>query len=199
MAQNWWVNDGGLNMLPGNTTVGGGGGGLNISASGAVQMRSPLDVARAAGGNLSQAEYPDGYLGTIIDRRSDKLIQHVKNQMTAQSYQRGVHKGSRVDPENYSWPTEFNPNSGLERQAFSQRVGNVVETPKFAPSGNPVERLAHMGKTAGMASPSDIGNAYKEAREFGVDPAMNPIVPPDPKIMIPKYRIARNGDFESGK
>lgn len=198
MAQNWWVNDGGLNILPGNTTVGGGGG-YPMSAAGAVQMRSPLDAARAAGGKLSQADYPDGYLGTIIDRRSDKLIQHVKNQMTAQSYQRGVHKGSRVDPESYMWPDGFTPESGLMRQAYSQRVGNVIETPKFAPTGNPVERLAHMGKTAGMASPTEVGRAYQEAREFGVDPAMNPIVPPDPKIMVPRYRVARNGDYESGK
>jgi hypothetical protein len=196
MAQNWWVNDDGLGILPGNATSGGGG---STGAAGAVQMRSPIDAARAAGGKLGQAEYPDGYLGTIIDRHSDKVIQEVKNRMTAQSYQRGVHKGSRIAPQEYMWPAQFTPSDGLEREATGHRVGYTIQTPRFAPSLDPVERLAHMGKTAGMATPGDVGRKMEEARNMGVDPALNPIVPPDPKIMVPRYRIARNGDYESGK
>jgi hypothetical protein len=208
MAQWWTVNDDGLGILPGNATVGGGG---NVAAQGAVQFRSPIDAARASSGQLGQAQYPDGYLGTIIDRRSDKLIQAVKNQLTSQSYQRGVHKGSRVDPHDYLWPDGFvSPDSGLERQAAgAHRTGYTISTPRFAPLGNPVERLAHMGKTSGMATPGEIGKKLEEGRQFGVDSSMNPIIPQDPHLQegtfIPRYRIARNsrtprtGEFESGK
>lgn len=121
--------------------------------------------------------------------------------MTGQSYQRGVHKGNRVNPEDYSWPDGFvNPDAGLVRQAATAvRTGYTISNQRFAPLGSPVERLSHMGKTSGMATPGELGRKMEEAREFGVDPTLNPIIPIDPKIMLPRYRTARNGEWESGK
>lgn len=181
----WWVNEGYPGILPGSNYGSGG----NVAASGAVQMRSPIDAARAAQGKLPQAEYPDGYLGNITDRHTDKLAQYVSDRMNARSYQRGVHKGSRISPRDYLWPADgVQPDAGLMREAAGQRVGNVIFTPKFAPQGNPLERISHLGKTSGMASPQDLDASMAEAKKFGADPALNPIIIPDRHL--PKYRIA---------
>ena len=201
----WWVQENGYTGILAGSNYGSGGGygtgGTNSATSGAVQFRSPLDAARASHGQIPQAQFPDGYLGNIIDRHSDKLLQHVSSRMTAQSYQRGVHKGSRIDPKGYFWPDdEVQPDDGLARQAAAQRSGGTIQVQRSAPKGNPVEMLAHQGRTSGMASPGMLGQKMQEARSYGVDPATNPIVL---QSMAPKYRIAsrskRDGTFESGK
>ena len=189
----WWVNEGGFPGILSGSNYGSGGG--NTVAAGGVQFRGPLDAARAAGGRLPQAEYPDGYLGNIIDRHTDKLLQTVKNRLTAQSYQRGVHKGSRIAPQQYFWPEDY-PEQGLARESQGVRVGYVIQVPKNAPEGNPVELLAHMGKTSGMATPGEVGRKMQEARDYGVNPAMNPVVIQSPgqlqfyNRMVPRYGTA---------
>lgn len=192
----WWVNEGGHPGILAGSNFGSGGSPAtnpsgNISANGALQFRSPLDRARAAQGRVPYAEWPDGYLGNIINRRNDRLVQAVKNRMTARSYQRGVHKGSRVSADDYFWTPDVNPDAGLARQAQGQRTGNVIQTPRGAPRGNPVELLAHMGKTAGMATPGQLGQKMQEARNLGENPVINPVVIQDPKyrgIFRPRYR-----------
>jgi hypothetical protein len=168
-------------ISPGGTTVGGGG---------AVQYRDPLDARRAAAGHVFGSDYPDGYLGTIIDRQQDKLLGKVQERLTDRSYQRGVHVGSKVGQQAYQWDAAMYPTMGLERQErLSQRTGATISVPRFAPSGSPVERLAHMGKTAGLSPPEQMA-MY---RKYGVDPAKNPIVLPDPgrrerlKGLLPGY------------
>lgn len=200
----WWVNEGGFPGILSGSNHGTGG---NQTAAGAVQFRGPLDAARAAAGRIPQAEYPDGYLGNIIDRRQDRLLQSVSNRLTEQSYQRGVHKGSRISPKNYFWPQgEVQPDAGLERQAQGVRVGNTIAVQRWAPIGNPVEMLAHQGRTSGMATPGMLGQKMQEARDYGVNPGFNPIVIQDQHLsrLGPKYRTAgprsqRDGTFESGK
>jgi len=191
----WWVpaanRMGGLS--PSSTTV--GGGGYGSSATGAVQFRDPLDARRAAQGQLGQAEYPDGYLGNIIDRRSDKLIPAMQR-LTDASYQRGVHKGSKIDPGNYTWEG-MGPDDGLRRESRAQidEQGRYIVR-RFAPHGNPVEVLAHQARehTGGLATPGDIGAKMDEARAAGVNPAANPIVVMDAvhaqhlRGMLPRYR-----------
>lgn len=182
MPSNWWSNTSPMGPVsPGGTTVGGGG---------AVQYRDPLDQARSAGGTLPYAEYPDGYLGTITDRREDKLLEKVQERLTDRSYQRGVHLGSKIGARAYYWSPDCNPTMGLERQAMTaQRAGNMITVDRYAPSGNPVERLAHQGKTAGLSPPEQM----EMYRKYGVDPAKNPIVTPDPsrkermKGLLPGY------------
>ena len=196
MANHWWVQDYGLNILPGNATTGGGGNLGNVAAAGAVQFRSPIDAARAASGRIPQAEYPDGYLGNIPwDRRRDRLAISVTDRLTSRSYQRGVHRGTQISPKDYFWPTDdVGPTDGLTRESLAMKAGNVLLVPKAAPRGNPVEMLAHQGRTAGMATPENLGNQLAEMRSMGIDPANNPIIPQDPESMrrmMPKYGTFR--------
>lgn len=188
VASNWWVDSQPGPAFPGGATYYGGGSGT----AGAVQYRTPLDAQRAArGGSLPHAEYPDGYLGTITDRHEDKLLESVQERLTERSYQRGVHKGSKIANTDYLWDKSVvDPMAGLRRQArTAKRSGNVIETERWSPKGNPVEKLAHLGKTAGL-SPPEQQRIYKQ---YGVSMAKNPVVNQDPgrkermMKMLPSY------------
>lgn len=116
---------------------GGGGGGVLL-----VGGRSILDARRMMNtGKLPQAQYPDGYLGTIIDRRQDKLMTAVQGRLTERQYQRGVHKGERIDIKDYAWTEDLNLMSGLENEKKGLR---------WTVRGNPVERLAHQGDAVSL-------------------------------------------------
>jgi hypothetical protein len=155
-GHNWWVpaanQMGGLS--PSSATVGGGGGMLYGNTQG-IQFRSPLDARRAAKGQLSQAEWPDGYLGNIIDRRQDKLLQAVRARQEGPSYQRGVHKGSRIDPKQYFWPADdMGPDEGIDRrtQVAVDDYGMVTMVQKRqAPKGQPIQVLVNDGKSPPQA------------------------------------------------
>jgi hypothetical protein len=183
---NWWVPSQPGPAFPGGAAVGGGG---SIETAGAVQYRTPLDAERAAAGRTGQAEYPDGYLGTITDRREDKLLSAVQERLTERSYQRGVHKGEKIASNDYFWSAPVDPNSRLKAEAKGVREGNLTLVPRYTPTGNPVERLAHLGKTAGLSAPEQM-DVY---RRFGVSTAMNPVVNQDPgrkerlMKMLPNY------------
>lgn len=150
----------------GSITVGGGGQPL-------VGFRSILD-ARLSGINAKtpEAQYPDGYLGSVIDRRQDKLLQTVRN--NARSYTRGVHKGSKISNTDYFWPNDFHPYITVE----SRIDGNKH---KFAPSGNPVERLAHSGKWLTAAETEML----RREANVPVDPQMRIV---DPEIRKTGHR-----------
>lgn len=136
---------------PGTPVRANGGGGVQ-----AIPMRGALDAARTMlGDRVPSAQFPDGYLGTIQSRREDRLLDTMKNRMNQRSYQRGVHKGERIDPADYFWPEEFGPMKGLEYEARGL---------KWTARGNPVERLAHTGSTE-VASPAEIAAMR---RQFGV-------------------------------
>lgn len=91
-------------------------------------FRDALDQRRSAYRQTPEAQYPDGYLGTITDRQDDKLLKALKeSRRNTQPYQRGVHKGERIDPRDYVWPNQFNPETGLELEAQGR---------KFAPLGD---------------------------------------------------------------
>jgi hypothetical protein len=66
---------------------------------------------------------PDGYLGTIRSRRDDKgkpyavsdvVLDSLKNRQNQRAYQRGVHRGERIDPAQYMWPSNLQPDSRLK-------------------------------------------------------------------------------------
>ena len=126
---------------PGSVVRANGGGGTQV-----VGYRSALDAQRTAAKTPS-AEYPDGYLGTIKSRREDRLLKNLQSRLTQRSYQRGVHKGDKVDPGDYVWPTgNVNPMAGIEAQMRGE---------KWTQQGNPVEKLAHGGKVAAV-SPQEM-------------------------------------------
>jgi len=182
-TSNWWVPSQPYNGSPGQATY--GGGGYN---SGVVQYRSNLDAKRVANGQLPYAQYPDGYLGSLSqDRRQDKLMGAVQDQLNNKSYQRGVHKGEKIARSDYFWPADAQPDRGLRREARTATRGpNTINVQRYTPRGNPVERLAHLGKTAGLSAPEQQ-NIYKQ---YGVSMAKNPVVisDPDAKARMQKMR-----------
>jgi len=169
-GSNWWVDSGGFNNLPGNAVTGGGG------STDVVTPRDPLDAARMAQGLAPGASYPDGYLGTITDRQQDKLFGAVQARLTERSYQRGVHVGERLGRDQYYWTADCNPDAGIQRQmAQTQLVEDdgavLFASPRHVPTGNPVELLTAMGNSATMPPEQQM----QVARQFGVDPAKNPL------------------------
>jgi hypothetical protein len=123
--QNWQsLGAGGLH---GYNNQGGYGGGI---------ARSDLDAIRIGTGRVPSAEYPDGYLGTIRSRRDDRLLDSIKSRVGDKQYQRGVHKGERIEGSSYYWGPEFNDQMGIKRQmrAKYDAAGGVWRVPRQAPS-----------------------------------------------------------------
>lgn len=117
-AQNW-QSLGASGFYGANTTYGGGG---------TFQVgRGELDQLRIGQGRVPSAEYPDGFLGTVPSRRGDRLLASVKSRVNQRSYQRGVHKGERIDPGDYGWPKDFGPQSGLQAVSRGVRQAPVFE------------------------------------------------------------------------
>ena len=94
----------------------------NQGGSGTPIARSDLDAIRIGTGRVPSAEYPDGYLGTIRSRRDDRILDSVKNRLGQKAYQRGVHKGERIDASSYFWAPEFGAQDGLRRQMKAKQV-----------------------------------------------------------------------------
>lgn len=123
---------------PGSILVGGGGGVPE------PYFRNTADAVRSMYRRTPEAAYPDGYLGTITSRRSDRVLDALKSRINQRNYQRGVHKGERIDPGDYFWPEEMDPNSGLVRDQFSvvsgfeDNEGHVYWVQKNAPLGTDV-------------------------------------------------------------
>jgi hypothetical protein len=114
-----------------------GGGGLNgynnQGGYGGPVARGELDAIRIGTGRVPSAEYPDGYLGTIRSRRDDRLLDSIKSRVGQKSYQRGVHKGERIEPSAYYWSPDFNDQTSIKRQMKAKQVninGVMVWTTK---------------------------------------------------------------------
>lgn len=87
-------------------------------------IRDAMEAARLAWRRTPDATYPSGYLGTTTGRREDKVANAIwRNQ---RSYNRGVHKGERIDMSDYLWPDEFNLESGLMMQAGGSRFTSMA-------------------------------------------------------------------------
>lgn len=116
--------------VAGATTYTGGSGGILMTGA-----RDILDARRMMEtGHTPTAEYPDGYLGTIGagTRRQDRLLNSIGNRATQRSYQRGVHKGERIDPADYYWTPEVNPAAALQAQARGEKwtqTGSMIGSP----------------------------------------------------------------------
>jgi hypothetical protein len=100
-----------------------------------------LDAVRMNWRRTPEATYPDGYLGTIQSRRGDRLMDGLKSRMQNRPYQRGIHKGERIDGRDYFWPPEFNLWSGLEQQAEGHRfappnLGEFLEDERYPTDRN---------------------------------------------------------------
>jgi len=109
--QNWQYL-GASGYIGAYTTTGGGGT--------PIVPRSTMDSLRIGVGRTPSAEYPDGYLGTIRSRRDDRgtgtdtVLDSLKARQNQRGYQRGVHKGERIDPGQYMWPENLQPDRRLK-------------------------------------------------------------------------------------
>lgn len=138
----------GANGMYGTNTVYGGGG--------TAVARSELDQLRIGVGREPSAEYPDGYLGTIRTRRDDRgrqsqsegMLDSMKTRVGQRSYQRGVHRGERIDPSDYYYPEGFAPDRGIKRQMRGQQFGNVIMTKRYSEAAKlaPAPHLTNDGK-----------------------------------------------------
>lgn len=123
-----------------------GAGGLyggNIVGHGTAlpSARSELDAQRLGIGRTPAAEYPDGYLGTMRTRRDDRLLDATKSRVNQRSYQRGVHKGERIDQSDYYYARELDPQRGLRNQAKGLRT-------TFVEALTPPPKLVNDGKAS---------------------------------------------------
>jgi hypothetical protein len=122
-----------------------GGNGLygynNQGGQGTPVARSELDAIRIGTGRIPSAEYPDGYLGTIRSRRDDRLLDSIKNRVNQKAYQRGVHKGERIEPSMYFWDREMQPDRGIKRQMMAVPVNREGAVVWMTPKGSPEIRL----------------------------------------------------------
>jgi hypothetical protein len=181
-SSDWYANQP-FNNAAGSTVLSGGAGSLFF--------RDPLDVKRSMQGRTPEAQYPDGYAGTIINRREDKLLDAVKKRMNDRSYQRGVHKGDQLPKSDYYWPEtgSVRPTMGIEREARGHRNDFTVDVERFAPTGHVVERLAHGGKTD--FTPPERLQLYDQYQTGGLNTADVTIDPKRAefmKRMMPSWR-----------
>lgn len=148
-----------------------GGNGLsgynNQGGQGTPIARSDIDATRIGIGRVPSAEYPDGYLGTIRSRRDDRLLDSVKARVNQKAYQRGVHKGERIDASQYFWSPEFSDQMGIQRQskAKQQLINGVVVwvTPKSGQDLRlvPAPHLVNDGKANTVATAATTINVQR--------------------------------------
>jgi hypothetical protein len=151
-----------------------GAGGLygynNQGGVGGAVARSELDQLRIGTARTPEAEYPDGFLGTIRSRRDDRLLDSVKNRVGDKAYDRGVHAGERQDPSAYLWSTEFSDRDGIRRQSRARAVEEngvtVYRVPKNAPDPRlaPPPHLVNDGKANTLANEPVELNAARAAQ-----------------------------------
>jgi hypothetical protein len=78
-------------------------------------------------------------LATIRSRRDDRVLDATKSRVNQRSYQRGVHKGERIDQSDYYYPLELQPDRGLRNQARGIRT-------TFIEALTPPSKLVNDGK-----------------------------------------------------
>ena len=153
-----------------------GAGGLygtytNYGGGGVAVARSELDYMRLGVGREPSAEYPDGYLGTIRTRRDDRgrpnsvseqVLNGLKVRQTQRGYQRGVHRGERIDPSDYYLP-----------QMAAAKKG--MPAPRFAPAFSlaPAPHLVNDGKANTRSSSPLEMNKVRNAQLRGLSPQWN--------------------------
>ena len=165
-ASSNWQSLGANGYTGAYTTTGGGGT--------PVSPRSNLDYQRMGMGRAPEAEYPDGYLGTIRSRRDDRgrptdtVLDSLKARSNQRAYQRGVHKGERIDPGQYMWPKELAPDRRLRQAARAERIVNdgginyMVDREAPDPQLTPPPALVNDGKANVSANiPGEI--YYRES------------------------------------
>ena len=141
----------------------------NMGGQGTPVARGELDAIRIGTGRVPTAEYPDGYLGTIRSRRDDRLLDSIKSRVNQKAYQRGVHKGERIEASAYFWSPDFSADMGIKRQMkakFDPQAG-VFRIPRQAPDIRliPAPHLVNDGKS-NMRSDQDVALNVTRANQL---------------------------------
>jgi hypothetical protein len=144
-------------------------------------FRNDLDALRTMYRRTPDAQYPDGYLGTIESKRRDRLYDGLKSRTNVKPFSRGVHKGERMDNRDYFWPPEFEPWSALESQSAGMRYvipGALMDAGFMPTSMQPEPNSARMAKVGTRGIPARVGTV-----EWGkIDPdratALKRLAPP---------------------
>jgi hypothetical protein len=89
----------------------------------------------------------------------------MKQRLGQRGYQRGVHRGERIDPSDYYYPTELSAERGVQRQMKAKFTGNTWETLRYVENQMlvPAPHLPNDGK-AGPNVRSDSPYAVNEKR-----------------------------------
>ena len=147
----------------------------NYGGGGTPVARGELDGLRMGVGRQPSAEYPDGYLGTIRTRRDDRgrpngqsenVLDSLKVRIGQRSYQRGVHKGERIDMQSYYYPEGLEPYAGISRQMKAAVDRGLYRSTRHAPVSKlvPAPHLPNDGK-AGPTVKSDSPMQINQARQ----------------------------------
>lgn len=116
------------------------GGNIVGQGTGQPSALSELDAQRMGIGRAPSADWPDGYLGSFRTRRDDKMLQGVQARVNQRSYQRGVHKGERIDHSDYYWPLQLQPDRALRNERKGLRTS-------FVEALTPAPHLVNDGKS----------------------------------------------------
>lgn len=122
---------------------------------------------------------PDGYLGSIRSRRDDKgkpyavsdvVLDSLKSRQTQRGYQRGVHKGERIDPGEYLWPEGLKADRGVKRKITIDEVdgGTLMLMRRNAPKQSlaPHPHLVNDGKANISANVPAEFQEQRRAKQF---------------------------------
>ena len=145
-----------------------------------------LDNLRMYWRRTPEAQYPDGYLGTLNTRRGDRLLDSLKQRLNNRPYTRGIHKGERINYDDYFWPPEFNLWTGLEFQAagirfFPPGMGEYLPDERYptdrrvGPRSVPVgSRQTNVGQPAQPTNPDRIPTLRGQAPPWASGGRGNP-------------------------
>jgi len=146
------------------------GVGTAVTFGPAPVFRNAKDQALAGFRSNPEAQYPDGYLGTMSsNRRQDKVLGTL-SRMNARQYSRGVHKGERINPGDYLWPDEFNKWTALNLQ---------TKGIKYSPPGAEPTRLLRDGHYVPRGLPRNNENQQEQ---------INPERRARLKVLAPNWR-----------
>lgn len=162
----------------GSPVTGGGGTPTRSVEWPLTGMRDIIDARRAAVGRTPSAEYPDGYLGNVRSRRDDRLLKNVQSRLTQRSYQRGVHKGERIDPSDYFWTTDVNPDVGLQTEARGL---------KWTQSLAPEDHINHLGKNH-LLTPEQYSRVLNSVGLQDPNKQVDPIVQSKMQRLLPAWK-----------
>jgi hypothetical protein len=163
-SDNIWLNQAPW-LMSGRGGPNGAGGGTPPDSAAITAGRDALDNLRMHPNQQQRngaAEYPAGYLSTITGRGVDRLGSGVLGRLDDRSYQRGIHKGTKMDPQQYFWPEEFTPDMGVRRPAHLDPDTFLLEQRRQAPVPINTERLMHTGLRAPVGNPDPVSQPYMD-------------------------------------